>query len=401
MRRISRPTRVDNLKSESRGKVKKQGRIGRSVYLFLVVIFLLYLFDIFFGDRIYMSADGMIMRSAFTVDRDFQAELVSLRVEEGQRVAKGDLLGKISSTRMLDDLYDKSMERLDLESRLSEIRIRKKNIDSQIPLAKENIEALQESFDAYSQLKSQGLSGRGNVTETGVELLEAKRELATLRSDRKVVEEEIPRLEIMLERSGDTLDRLRSIYNEGRVTAPFEGTVSRIHRNVGQALEVGGDILTIHHGRRYVLAYLPVGRLYNVKVSEPVTVRFGENLLPGRVENIYPLATELPEEFRRLFGAINRRQLVRIMLMDNAENFLKDEAPLFTPVTVSGDWDPVVLMLKFKDAVSRGVSVVSSFLHDAIFDGPPGDTAKKVSSQIDSMRISCDWELVNKVTINA
>lgn len=367
MRRISRPYRVDNLKSESRGKVKKQGKIGRFVYLFLVAIFLLYLFDIFFGDRIYMSADGMIMQSAHTVDRAFQAELVSLQVDEGQRVAKDGLLGKISSTRMLDDLEDKYMERLEIESRLAEIRIRKQNIDSQVPLARENIVALQKSFDAYTQLKSRGLSGRDNVTEVGVELLEAKRELATLRSDRKVIEEKIPRLEIMLERTGDTLNRLHGIYNKGRVTAPFEGTVSRIHRNVGQALEVGDDILTIHHGRRYVLAYLPVGRLYTIKVREPVTVRFGANLLPGRVENIYPIATELPEEFRRQFGAMNRRQLVRVMLMDNAEDFLKDQAPLFTPVTVSGNWDPVVLILKLRETVSRGFSVVSVFLHGASF----------------------------------
>ena len=172
-----------------------------------------------------------------------------------------------------------------------------------------------------------------------------------LTRSREIVDRELIALNSNHERFKHSLEKLETLYNRGVMTAVEEGIVGKILVEDGEGFSKGQRLIEIFNGPRYVLAYVPVGALYDVKSGENVVLRYGFTTLPGRIEAPLPMAYQLPKEFQRAFQTVERRRLVRISLDGN------HTPPLFTEVEVT--W-PSSIRVIFAKVISFASGLLGS-----------------------------------------
>ena len=107
---------------------------------------------------------------------------------------------------------------------------------------------------------------------------------------------------------------LKSAYGDGVVTAPASGVIGTSLPAPGEVFLTGEPILSIHSGKKYVLAYLPPRYLFSVSPGQQVSLQAGPLSTTGHVEEILPVSDALPQEFQRRFQPTERGQLARIEL---------------------------------------------------------------------------------------
>lgn len=344
MRRLQRPKRVDSLRSEVRTAAPKRQRLGKFVYWALLILFFGYVFDLLVGGRFYLSADGMVMRDARTIGRDFSASVAAMAVDSGEQVVAGQLLMQLESTDMLNNLATRHSELLRLEGEIAEVRSRQDEVAAKLPDITQYVTGLKTSLDNYRALGERGLSTEQQRLDAEEDYYTGRAELTSLELEAKRLDEQIPRYQALLQSAQDTVNRLSRSYDKGQVFAPIDGTVNKIHINVGEAVDAGDEILTLHHGPRFVLAYLPIARFFEINPGDPVIVQAGNKVMLGQVQIVYALAPALPEEFGAVFGVEDRRQLVLIALADEFADPAAKGLPPFSPVTITRRDGPITLV---------------------------------------------------------
>ncbi len=129
--------------------------------------------------------------------------LLSLRVIEGQKVRKGELLAEIDSE--------------ELQATLAEAKARVTEAEAQARLA-------ELTLDRRSRLREESVASTHEVDE-------ARRDLETARARRDTAQAEVEHCEVQLRKS--------------RVLAPIAGTVTVRHADAGETLAAGDPIATL------------------------------------------------------------------------------------------------------------------------------------------------------------
>lgn len=129
--------------------------------------------------------------------------LLSVRVVEGQKVQKGELLAEIDSE--------------ELQAALTEAKARVTEAEAQARLA-------ELTLDRRSRLREESVASVHEVDE-------ARRDLETARARRDTAQAEAERYQAQLRKS--------------RVLAPIAGTVTTRHADAGETIAVGGPIATL------------------------------------------------------------------------------------------------------------------------------------------------------------
>ena len=357
MRRLRKPPRVDGASTPTSQAPVRRGRLGRLIYIALLTLVIAYLFDLLVGNRLYLSADGMVLRDTRAIGRDFPLRVQRLHVRDGQTIRAGEPLLRVRSVQRMNRLTDSQARVLMHEQQVAEREARLASTAARLATAKSHLAVLRKTLADRRQLLAAEAGTRQMVIEAREQLLQAQAKQLELEEQKARLEAALPRHRDRLAQARTAFDRLQQAYDRGRVWAPVTGTVAGINHDVGESVAAGDELLRIHHGPRHVLAYLPVARWYSITEGQAVEVRVGLRLLAGRIERIYPLAPELPEEFQAMFGVVDRRQLIRVALREQAA--VGDApAPLFTTVTVAGHAEPMALLLRMLEAVRGRVDAV-------------------------------------------
>jgi membrane fusion protein, multidrug efflux system len=178
-------------------------------------------------------------------------QMLEVRVEEGQRIARGALLGRIE-TRTLDDAR---------QSAASAVR----NAENQLGVAQREVERTEKLVNAGA-IASRDLDlVKSNVTAVEAQLADAKSRLAS--AERQL---------------GDAVIR-----------APIGGIVSMKSVNVGDVVSPGTELFTVIDPSSMRLeAAIPSEDLSELRIGAPVefTVRGYDQTFAGRIERIAPQA---------------------------------------------------------------------------------------------------------------
>ena len=177
---------------------------------------------------------------------------------------------------------------------------------------------------AAERTRIRGLEGEGLVTSDRARqisdaLHEAEERLARLRAETRGLARQADALGRQRARAREALGRLRTQYSDGAHRAPADGTVGDVVPAPGEVLNPGETILTLHRGAPHVLAYLPPGYLFDIRVGDAVTIRAGRVARAGRIEAILPMSSAIPDEFRTAFRHRETRQLARIAMADGPD----------------------------------------------------------------------------------
>ncbi|AFL74936.1 HlyD family secretion protein [Thiocystis violascens] len=333
MQRIRPKIRVDQLRSEARPV--KRGAVGRYVYLALLLFFVFYLIDIVTEGLFFLEGEGMIVRDAQVIAAERVATVTELSVKLGDEVTEGQRLARLRSQDALETLVRLTADLTQAEFSLTEMRIRSKALNGLIDEARIRVSWNENARRELSRADKEGLLIRHQGAQMVDDTYQSISELRQLEIERDTIAAELPSLETRVMSARQVLDALTGVYNDGYVHAPAKGTVGALEVELGSVVKVGDQVLRIHEGSAYVLAYLPTGSFHRVREGESVTLRDGIWVATGRVERILPLATVLPPEFKRAFEAVRTQQIVRIALSGATE-----PPPLFTKVEISWEHSP-------------------------------------------------------------
>ena len=177
--------------------------------------------------------------------------MLDVRVEEGQSVMRGALLGRIE-TRTLDDAR---------QSASSAVR----NAENQLGLARREVERTEKLVNAGAIAARDLDQVRSNVTAVEAQLADAKARLAS--AERQL---------------GDAV-----------IHSPISGIVSKKSVNVGDVVSVGTELFTVIDPSSMRLeASVPSEDLSQLRLGAPVefTVRGYDQTFAGKIERIAPQA---------------------------------------------------------------------------------------------------------------
>jgi RND family efflux transporter MFP subunit len=176
-----------------------------------------------------------------------EADVLEVRVQDGDTVAAGDVL-------MLLDDQDSQLDLLQREADVQEIRAdinleRQRLLRNDQALGQEqDLLALTESnSERVRSLYDDKLLSQSDVDDSTEEL---KRQQLAVTSRQLLIEESqirVKKLQAQLTRAKALRDRAKLTADRTRITAPFDGAISNVQVSVGDRVRIGDELLRIHN----------------------------------------------------------------------------------------------------------------------------------------------------------
>jgi multidrug resistance efflux pump len=332
--RLRKRPRLDNLQNEVR---KRRTSWGRWVYLALVLSLVFWIFDSFFGNYIYLRAEGLVLRERVVLATQYPAAVVELRVREGWNVKKGELLARLRSQNVEESLAKLHAQLAGVITRATELSIRDKVNDALYPLAQHRYEIARNARINSEGLLSQKLLAVNRHSELVKDEMTGAESQAQLAAERDVIGREAADVRAAVESSRSAIGRLNELYGNGVVTSPVNGIVGSLGVSEGSVVREAEPLMEIFTGPPFVLAYVPEGAIYDVRGGDRLRIAVGLASYDGYVTQTYDLAGQLPKEFQQTFQPVNRARLIRVEFDPDRRN----PPPLFAKTKLSAaGWPP-------------------------------------------------------------
>ena len=303
--------RVDTLATEVR---VTRLQWGRYVYASLLGVFALGLANYIGGSSVFFRAEGLVIRARVTVAPPYEGKIVTVTAEPGSVVMQGDVLAHLQSSTLARSLADLSLRRAEITSKLEQLKSKLAISETMLPLARIQVDEMDRSARNVELLKQQQLTNQKRVEDLMNTRYSVRAQLVELQAEKASLAREIAVNERANEEADSTYSDLKQLYNSGVLTAPVSGTVGPEVAAPGSVLVPGDKVLEIYAGAPYVMAYMPDSYLFELKQFEKVVVSSGRERAVGRIDEILPLADNLPVEFQNTFRPRDRSQLIRISL---------------------------------------------------------------------------------------
>jgi multidrug resistance efflux pump len=311
MRPLRKRIRADNIPNERR---VARGSAGRIVYLVSLALFVLAILNYFFGDFLLLRADGLVLRQHTVVATTFVARVEKVDVRQGEVVNKGDLLVRLQSIEILERIADLSLKRADLAAKATEFRIRADSVKELLPLADRRAVESKKVVEQFDGMAKEGFVRTVPYAEALSANYGANRDLVTLTSQSRVLEQELSTLEDARADADAAFRDVQLSYDNGEVRAPVSGAVGAVVPFAGDVARIGDPLLSIYWGEPYVLLFLPRRYLFNIDVGTELEVTDGQTTERGVVTEILQITESLPREFQNTFKPSDRNQLAKVKL---------------------------------------------------------------------------------------
>jgi multidrug resistance efflux pump len=309
MKRLRKNSRVDTLKGR---EVWRTGRWSRRVYVIILVLIGLGVFNYLVGDALVLRADGLVVRNRFAVAATYPARVHEVFVKAGDVVQQGQVLAQLESADILKDIAQLSLQFADVTGRDTQIKIRAATTRDLLPLAERHAQQSQDFMKRYDTMKGLIPTDKQDAA-LGSEYRTAAR-LAELKSEMRVIDTQLPLMQSAQERAQRALSQLDNFYDHGNLRAPVGGVIGPKVPVPGQVAGFGNELFDVFGQHATVLAYLPEMYLFPLETGQKVSIRSGRRQTVGTVEAVLPVTDALPPEFQNLFRPRDRGQLVRIAL---------------------------------------------------------------------------------------
>jgi multidrug resistance efflux pump len=334
IRRLRRRVPADTLHSDPRAS---RGRIGRWVYLALIVAFFAWLADLFMGSLLRLRADGLVVADQVSVAVPFPAQVVDTAVAAGASVAAGEPVARVASVSLAQDIALLTARNADLLVRRLELERQSRVANAVLPVARHRAGEAEAALEKIEGYRGKGDIGLSLWMQTLRDRFETRERVAELGASLDVAEGALTAVGGAIEDAASALADLRRAYNDGVVRAPIAGTAGLLVARAGEVVAPGQPLMILYRPERYVLAYIETGGLYTVEAGDPVELASGFAQTTGTITEVLPVADQLPPEFQKTFQPRQRGQVVRIALAEASS------LPLFAKVAVSGrGWLPAL-----------------------------------------------------------
>jgi hypothetical protein len=352
IRQLRTRQRMDSLQNQARAGGISRGRI---IYLCLVAGLGLFILNIFLGPYVFLRAEGMIMKEEHVVATLFESRTSKVLVKRGDLVEAGQPILQIESATVLREIADLSAQLANLTTRSAQLKAKALATTAVLPLAQQAADEISKEVAGLYDLKKKQLVRGGRLTQALNSSYEIRARLVTLKAEQEALSDEVAKIEQARDNAFATLDKVKEIYQNGTVTTRVAGIIGSKVPFPGEVYNVGDEILRIHTGQPFVLAYLPDSYLFPVSKSQWLSVRVGVHHVTGIVEELLPVAAALPPEFQNTFKPRSRSRIVRVRLPDDTSLAVNQKVALSRCFLPYCSWNP--LMVPFAMLEAKQVSL--------------------------------------------
>ena len=216
------------------------------------------------GSReIEFDACGQIDATDVTVSAESSGMILSLDIEEGDRLVEGQRLGAIDSVQIW-------LQRQELQKRKEGALARLVDIDRQLAPSIAQLESLRKDHERFASLLSKDAGTRKQLddNESQIAVLEgqiaAQKQTYAQQNDATMAE--IGTYEVQMAQRDDQLKKCR-------ITAPVSGKVLAKYAEAGESVTSGKPLFRMADmDRVYVRAYFSTSQLASLAVGDKVTV---------------------------------------------------------------------------------------------------------------------------------
>lgn len=340
MRRITRHRkRPDNMRTEVRAA--KRGSVARYLYFGLLGFFLLVLVNTLIGELLTLQGEGLVTRKASVVTPAYDATIERLLVDEGDQVLAGQQVAQLSSRQMRDRLTASHSRVGTATAELATARAEVVRFQDLLAPARRELVRAREHNQGLGKLRDRGMVAIDKIIEVAQAVYDARKEVQTLQSQLTAAEQRLAVHQEGVARATEALQEARERFASGVLKAERTGLVTESLAREGAFFDQGEPVFEVVHGEPYVLAYIPVGAAYDIKVDEAVVLRYGMRTMEGRITDLKPVARRLPPEFQQVSHSAQRQRLVAIQMAEGVE-----VPPLSTKVVVTTDLAPLTLLAR-------------------------------------------------------
>jgi multidrug resistance efflux pump len=284
----------------------------------------------FAGGSFYSSADGIVTGDLGVVSPEYTVTVLTVEVRNGDKIKKGDVVARVSSSRVAEATANLSTQASQLVTKMAEITARSGMIDQLVSGAETRDNIVNKNANELSRIREQKLLPLITDNAVAEQVFKGQQELANLRAEKETIGRQVAQIVAASRFTDQALTDIQTLFDAGRMRAVFDGYVSGVEAGIGSVIVPGQNVMELVGEKRYVLAYFPISRIYDLKVDAPVTIDVGlTNWLPGKITQVTPIAQRLPKEFQRALSAVDRQQLVRIDFDEGVKL-----PPYFTKVSV-------------------------------------------------------------------
>jgi multidrug resistance efflux pump len=350
---IRKRVRPDNLKNQVRAGGQS---FARRLYLYCIVGLFVMLGWTFTGHWFFLDAEGFVTKERTIIAPDYAARVLSIHVKPGDTVKAGQTIATLQSREIADAIAEFSTRRATISSREAQVVGRIETIRQVLPGAKERRRKAEDSRAVINSLAARQLTTAIRVQDVQKEFYEAQREESSLTTELAALTSEFKNIAVSRSEMEEAINQVQANYNNGKVVAQIAGTVGPKVPHLGQIVKSGEPLIELYRGDMFVLAYMPIGRLYSIQPNDSVRVTDGQQTFPGRVDRIENVTDSLPPEFQVSFRSTDRQQLFRIVF---------DETPPFAiqaKIKLSSNWSPQGLLAKGKGVIIMAGETVSGWL---------------------------------------
>jgi multidrug resistance efflux pump len=328
---IRKRARPDNLKNQVRAGGQS---FARKLYFYCVVAVFVMLGWTFTGHWFFLDAEGIVTKERTVIAPDYSARVMAIHVKPGDRVEKGQPIATLASREIIDSLSDLVTRRGTVASREAQVVGRIETIRRVLPSAAERRKRAIDTQKQMAGLNARGLTTGPRMQDAQREFYDAEREESSLSTELGALITELKNVNATMSEMDQVIRQAQASYNEGKVVAQVTGTVGARVPHLGQIVKSGDPLVDIYRGDMFVLAYMPIGRLYSLAPNDSLRVSDGQHSFPARVERIETVTDALPPEFQVNFRSQDRQQIFRVAF---------DAPPPFAiqaKVKLSGNWSP-------------------------------------------------------------
>jgi len=251
--------------------------------------------------------------------------VLTVPFKEGDRVSKGDVLVEMRHTEM-DAQVQLAEANLKVgQSRLEQVKmgavINKEVSGTRVAQAKAQFEQARKDFDRVKSLKDKGSISQDMFDKVSLALKVAQENLAAAEAgegENDVRAEEIRMAEASIEQLEAGVAVAKAARDNSFVRAPFDGVVSKILRDAGEAVTIGMPLLQlVDASESYVEAPFDEANASQIKLGQKVRINldaYRETDFFGTVDFISPVVSINPD--------LSRTLNVRVRVDQGEENFI-------------------------------------------------------------------------------
>lgn len=339
MKKLKTRLRADTLPSEPRRASVKR-RWDSTIYIVILLALFLAVGNHLLGDRVFMRADGLVMQERSMVAAATTVQATEIKVQPGESVQRGQLLLRAESIDTVARLAELTLREAEMAERSARLRADLVVARRLAPKAEERVAELSQRRSEMDQLDRSRLITTQNLDALREDFHQADSRAVSLAAQVEGLSAEIVALDHSRAEVRAAIQELERRYNGGLHHAAQDGIIGPSVPVQGEVLAAGAPLLTVYSGQPYVLAYLPRAYLFSIRNGMEVSVASGQWVRKGRISEILPISTPLPDEFRNTFRQRESRQLARITLDDGPA------LPILSTVEIRRDWPhPIAWLL--------------------------------------------------------